>query len=114
VRNGTNLALLNAILHELIANDRVDTAFVEAHTVGFAELAKRVEECTPDWAAGICDVPAADIREAAGILGSHELILSTCLQGVYQSHQATAAAVQVNNVNLLRGALGKPGGASCR
>jgi anaerobic selenocysteine-containing dehydrogenase len=31
------------------------------------------------------------------------------LQGVYQSHQATAAAVQVNNINLLRGMIGRPG-----
>jgi anaerobic selenocysteine-containing dehydrogenase len=36
-------------------------------------------------------------------------LLSTVLQGFYQSHQATAAAVQVNNINLVRGMLGKPG-----
>jgi anaerobic selenocysteine-containing dehydrogenase len=30
-------------------------------------------------------------------------------RGFYQSHQATAAAVQVNNVNIIRGMLGKPG-----
>ncbi len=110
VRNGTNLPLLNAILHELIATDRVDHAYVEANTVGYDELVQQVEPCTPEWAAEICGVPAAQIRRAAEILGAHERILSTCLQGVYQSHQATAAAVQVNNINLLRGALGKPGG----
>jgi anaerobic selenocysteine-containing dehydrogenase len=109
VRTGTNLALLNAILHELIARDRVDHAFVAAHTVGYGELVERMRDCTPEWAAGICDVPADAIREAARILGAHERIVSTCLQGVYQSHQATAAAIQVNNVNLLRGALGRPG-----
>jgi len=109
LRPGTNLALLNAILHELVANDRVDRAFVDAHTVGYDDLARCVEPCTPEWAADICDVPAEHIREAARILGAHDRILSTCLQGVYQSHQATAAAVQVNNVNLLRGALGRPG-----
>ncbi|MCK9250623.1 MAG: nitrate reductase [Solirubrobacteraceae bacterium] len=110
VRNGTNLPLLNAILHELIATDRVDRAFVDAHTVGYPELESRVADCTPEWAAEICGVPAERIREAAAILGGSDRILSTCLQGVYQSHQATAAAVQVNNVNLLRGALGRPGG----
>src|SRR3954453_11813050 len=35
VRSGTNLALLNAMLHELIAHDHVDHAFVDAHTVGY-------------------------------------------------------------------------------
>ena len=31
------------------------------------------------------------------------------LQGFYQSHQATAAAVQVNNIHIIRGMLGRPG-----
>jgi anaerobic selenocysteine-containing dehydrogenase len=35
--------------------------------------------------------------------------VSTVLQGVYQSMQATAAAVQVNNLHLIRGLIGKPG-----
>ena len=109
VRSGTNLALLNAIVHELIEGGNVDRAFVDAHTVGYERLAETVADCTPEWAAEICGVTPAAIREAAAILGAHDRILSTCLQGVYQSHQATAAAVQVNNINLLRGALGRPG-----
>jgi anaerobic selenocysteine-containing dehydrogenase len=109
VRDGTNLALLNAILGELIAADRVDRAFVAARTVGYAELAARVRDCTAERAAETCGVDARRIRDAVRILGTHDRILSTCLQGVYQAHQATAAAVQVNNINLLRGALGRPG-----
>ena len=31
------------------------------------------------------------------------------LQGFYQSHQSTAAAVQVNNIHIVRGMLGRPG-----
>lgn len=108
-RSGTNVALLNALLHEIIRADRVDHAYVEAHTVGYDDLAARVADCTPAWAAGICDVPAARITEAAELLGGAERLLSTVLQGVYQSHQATAAACQVNNLQLLRGMLGRPG-----
>ncbi len=108
-RLGTNVTLLNALLHEIIRTDRVDHDFVTAHTVGFEELLRRVERCTPEWAAGICDVPAALIGEAAELLGSADRLLSTVLQGVYQSHQATAAAVQVNNLHLIRGMLGRPG-----
>lgn len=66
---GTNVALMNGLLHEIIANDWVDHDYAEAHTVGFDELVKRVQEYTPE----------------------------------------TVAAVQVNNVNLVRGMLGKPG-----
>jgi anaerobic selenocysteine-containing dehydrogenase len=68
-----------------------------------------VKEHSPERAAEVCDVPVADIREAARLLGTAERLMSTVLQGFYQSHQATASAVQVNNVHLLRGMLGKPG-----
>ncbi|WP_030236164.1 molybdopterin oxidoreductase family protein [Streptomyces sp. NRRL S-350] len=108
-RIGTNVALLNALLHEIIRTDRVDRDFVERHTVGFDELAERVSGCTPAWAAGVCDVPARRITQAAEVLGDAERLLSTVLQGVYQSHQATAAACQVNNLQLIRGMLGRPG-----
>ncbi|MEU8986846.1 nitrate reductase [Streptomyces sp. NPDC048558] len=108
-RAGTNVALLNALLHEIIRAGRIDRGFIDAHTVGFDELAAGVVDCTPGWAARICDVPAARITEAAEILGGAERLLSTVLQGVYQSHQATAAACQVNNLQLIRGMLGRPG-----
>lgn len=108
-RIGTNVPLLNALLHETIRHDRVDHDFVEAHTVGFEELAERVASCTPEWAAEICDVPAARISAAAELVGTADALLSTVLQGVYQAHQATAAAVQVNNLHLIRGMLGRPG-----
>ncbi|HZC72566.1 MAG TPA: nitrate reductase [Jatrophihabitans sp.] len=108
-RPGTNLALLNALVHELIEHDRVDLDYVAANTVGYDELVKQVDACTPEWAAEICELPADEIRKAAELLGSAERLLCTVLQGVYQSHQATAAAVQVNNLVLIRGMLGRPG-----
>lgn len=109
IKNGTNVSLLNALLREIIANGRCDAEYIENHTIGFEDLRRMVEDCTPEWAAEICGVEADDIREAAKVLGESERLFSTCLQGVYQSHQATAAACQVNNIQLLRGMIGKPG-----
>jgi anaerobic selenocysteine-containing dehydrogenase len=106
---GTNVALMNGLLHEIIRNDWVDHDYVTAHTVGYDELTQQVEDYPPERVAQICQVPAEQIREAARILGTAKRLLSTVLQGFYQSHQATAAAVQVNNINLIRGMLGKPG-----
>ncbi|MGY1672310.1 molybdopterin oxidoreductase family protein [Geodermatophilus sp. SYSU D00710] len=108
-RPGTNVALMNGLLHEIVTNGWIDRDYLDAHVVGFDELAERVAEYPPDVVAGICDVPADRIREAARVIGTAERLLSTVLQGFYQSHQATAAAVQVNNVHLVRGMLGRPG-----
>ena len=106
---GTNVALMNGLLHEVIAHDWIDQHYIDAHTVGFEELRSRVAEFPPERVAEICGVEAEDIRRAARLLGMAERLLSTVLQGFYQSHQATAAAVQVNNIHLVRGMLGKPG-----
>jgi anaerobic selenocysteine-containing dehydrogenase len=57
----------------------------------------------------VCGVDASDIRRAARIFGTSERVLSTVLQGFYQSAQATASSCQVNNLHLLRGMIGKPG-----
>ncbi|WP_367046242.1 nitrate reductase [Streptomyces sp. Je 1-332] len=106
---GTNVALMNGLLHEVIAGGWIDQGYIDDHVVGFDELRERVEGYPPERVADICDVPAEKIREAARVLGGARRLLSTVLQGFYQSHQATAAAVQVNNLHLVRGMLGRPG-----
>ena len=108
-RPGTNVALMNAILREIIERGWVDEAYVGAHTLGFDALAATVAAWPAERAAEVCDVPARDIVEAAELVGRAERLLSTVLQGFYQSNQATAAACQVNNLHLLRGMLGRPG-----
>jgi anaerobic selenocysteine-containing dehydrogenase len=108
-RPGTNVALMNGILHEVLRNGWIDRDYLDAHAVGFAELEKRVADYPPERAAEICDVPVADLREVARIVGTAERLFSSVLQGFYQSHQATAASVQVNNLHIVRGMLGKPG-----
>ncbi|MCS7483483.1 molybdopterin-dependent oxidoreductase [Umezawaea endophytica] len=107
---GTNVALVNGLLHEVIARGWVDRDYVDAHTTGFDELAATVEPYTPEHVAEVCGVDVADVRRAAEVFGTSDRVLSTVLQGFYQSHQATAAACQVNNLHLLRGMIGGPGG----
>jgi len=109
IRPGTNLAILNGLAQQLIENNDVDAAFVERHTIGIDELERIVSEYTPERVAEICGVPAGDVRRAAEILGEADALLTFVLQGVYQSHQATASACAANNLNLLRGMIGGPG-----
>ncbi|MGW5437034.1 molybdopterin oxidoreductase family protein [Nocardia asteroides] len=106
---GTNVALLNALLHEVIARGGVDLDYLARHTVGYDDLRATVAGYAPDVVAPLCGVAADDIRAAGAILAGARRLLSTVLQGFYQSHQATAAAVQVNNLQLIRGMLGRPG-----
>jgi anaerobic selenocysteine-containing dehydrogenase len=108
-KSGTNVALMNGLIRELIANDWCDLEYVSRHTIGFDELRATVEPYTPDEVSRLCEVDPGAVADAARLLGTCERLVSTVLQGFYQSNQATAAACQVNNVHLLRGMLGHPG-----
>src|SRR5215203_4548662 len=109
VKNGTNLALMNTLLYELITNGWYDEEYVNANTIGFEGLKQTVMEYPPETAAEICGVEAEEIREAAHLIGHAKRLLSTALQGFYQAPQATASACQINHIHLLRGRIGKPG-----
>jgi anaerobic selenocysteine-containing dehydrogenase len=65
IRPGTDGALALAMIHVIIAEGLVDEAYVRDHTVGYAELAQRVVQYTPEWAAAETGLDAADIRTLA-------------------------------------------------
>lgn len=106
---GTNVPVLNGLLNLVIAAGRIDMDYINAHTVGFAELKKTVQKWTPELVERVSGVPTEQLRAAAAIIGGSPTLVSTALQGVFQSMQATAAAVQINNLHLVRGMIGKPG-----
>ena len=108
-RSGTNVALLNGIQHLLFKHGWVNEEYVAKHVVGKNELWTTVEKYTPEHVQEITGVPPNQLMEAARIIGTTRSLLSTALQGVYQSNQATASACQINNINLLRGLIGRPG-----
>jgi ferredoxin-nitrate reductase len=106
---GTNVAVMNGLLNLIIESGEIDQEFINEHTVGFDFLQDTVALWTPERVEQISGVPSAQLRVAAKILGGANSLVSSVLQGVYQSNQATAAAIQVNNLNLIRGLIGKPG-----
>ena len=109
VRNGTNVALLNGLIRQLLHHGWIDEQYVDAHTIGLESLAATVDAYTAERVAAICGLTASQVTAAAELLGTSERLVSTVLQGFYQSNQATAAACQVNNIHLLRGMIGRPG-----
>ena len=108
-RPGTNLPLLNGLLRIIIDKGWIDSDFIRDHTVDFETLVESTSPWTPKAVAEVTNVPESKLTQAAEILGTTPTLVSTCLQGVYQSLQATASAVQVNNLHIIRGLIGKPG-----
>ena len=65
LRPGTDAALALALMHVIIAEGLHDADYVARYTLGFEQLAQRVEEWTPERAAAITGVPAERIRRLA-------------------------------------------------
>ena len=62
---GTDGALAMGIIAAMIENGHVDQEWVDKHTVGFAELAERAAEFTPDYVESVTGVPAQDVATFA-------------------------------------------------
>lgn len=109
LKPGTNVPVLNGLLHLMIEHGWIDQDYINAHTVGFEQLEQAVSKWTPEVVERVAEVPIPQLRAAAEILGTTPTLVSTVLQGVYQSMQATAAACQVNNLHLIRSLIGREG-----
>lgn len=106
---GTNVALLNGIERYLIKNNYINKDYIDKHVYGYDELVRVVEKYTPEYVSDICKISSDDFIRTCEIIGNANKLLSTALQGVYQTNQATGSACQINNINLIRGMIGKPG-----
>ena len=106
---GTDIALLNAMLHVLLANGLVDRAYIAAHTEGFEALERTVREYTPRAAARICGVDADEIIAAARMFGRARAALSLYCQGLNQSTHGTHNNAAIVNLHLATGQIGRPG-----
>src|SRR6185369_15491750 len=65
VRPGTDLALLNGLLHLLHENGHTDAGFIARHTEGWEAMPAFLAGYPPAVVAGITGVPEEDIRTAA-------------------------------------------------
>ncbi|MCG9712905.1 thiosulfate reductase PhsA [Shewanella insulae] len=84
IRPGTDVTVALALCHVLIYDNLYDQAFIERHVEGFDAFAKEVKAYTPEWAEGISDVPAKDIRRIA-----HEFAAKAPHAVVDFGHRAT-------------------------
>jgi thiosulfate reductase / polysulfide reductase chain A len=72
IRPGTDIALLLAWMNVLLEEALFDKEYIERHATGLPELAAHIREFTPDWAEGITELPAGQIRETARAMGAQK------------------------------------------
>jgi assimilatory nitrate reductase catalytic subunit len=112
VRPGTDIALLNCMLRQVVHDGLVDEAYVAARTTGWEQVRQTVEPYTPALAEQISGVPAERIVAAARLYGQADPSLILHARGVEHSTHGVNTCYACINLALARGQVGKPGGGT--
>lgn len=111
LRPGTDAALALATMHVICAEGLHDAAFVERHTVGFAELAAHLRDFGPGWAEPITGVPAERIVAfARRYAGTRPGTIVLGGSSMHKGDNGWQAARAISCMPALVGNVGVPGG----
>ena len=106
---GTDVALFHGLLHIMLREGWIDTAYISAHTEGFDALQTLVRHFTPERVSQLCGLPMPDLLQAARWFATAKATLSLYCQGLNQSSSGTAKNASLINLHLATGQIGKPG-----
>jgi len=112
VKPGTDLALLNALLRQIIHENLIDAEYIAQRTVGWDAVREGVEAFSPEVAEQICGVPAERIVTAARLYGRASRSLILHARGIEHSTHGVDNCLACINLALARGQVGKPGGGT--
>ena len=109
IKPGTDLALLNGILHLLVKENRIDPAFIQQHVEGWDELQALLPDYTPRKCAEITGLPEESIRKAASWIGDAKEFMTCWTMGLNQSTHGTWSTNAICNLHLATGKICRKG-----
>lgn len=109
---GTDLVLLNSMAQVILQEGLQDQQYIDAHCNNFAAFSATVDNYSPEKAEPICGIDADTIRKVARLYAQAPAAMSIWTMGINQSTHGTDGVCAINNLNLITGNIGKPGGTS--
>ena len=115
IRPNTDTALMLALAHTLLVEQRHDTEFLHRYCTGFEMLCRYLlgeDDATPkdaDWAAAICGIDADSIRDLAR-RASETRSLITCTWSLQRAHHGEQPYWASIALAAMLGGIGLPGG----
>ncbi|MGF7058991.1 formate dehydrogenase major subunit [Brassicibacter mesophilus] len=107
IKPGTNIALINSMMNEIIKNDLHDKKFIEEKTENFNEFAEHVKEFSVEKVADICGIDPEEIRKAARIYADAEKAGIYYAMGITQHISGSLSVMALSNLAMLCGNIGK-------
>jgi formate dehydrogenase alpha subunit len=106
-RPGTDIALLNSIMHVIVKEGLIDRKLIDERTEGFDTYKDSLNEYTPERGARITGVPREDIIKAAFLYGNAVRPGIYYTMGITQHTHGTENVYAIANLALMTGNLGK-------
>ena len=106
---GTDVALLNGMLHTIVEEKLYDQQYVQEHTEGFEALVERIKDYSPEAMAPHCGIEAETVREVARLYARSNASLIFWGMGISQHTHGTDNARCLIALALTTGQIGRPG-----
>ena len=106
---GTDVAMLNAMLHTIIEEDLYDEQYVQGQTEGFEQLKESIKDFTPEKMEAVCGIKAETLKEVARLYATSEKSIIFWGMGVSQHVHGTDNARCLIALALTTGQIGREG-----
>ena len=108
-KGGSDVALLNALMHVIVEEGLTNENYIEGYTEGFDELKKHVKEFPPEKMAAICGIDAETIRIVARKYATAQKSIIFWGMGISQHVHGTDNARCLISLALMTGHVGRTG-----
>lgn len=106
---GSDVAMLNALIHTIVEEELYDVQYVQANTEGFEALQERIKEYSPEKMADICGIDADTLRSVARTYATAEASIIFWGMGISQHVHGTDNSRCLITLALITGQIGRPG-----
>lgn len=108
LRSGTDIPLLNGLMHIIIKEDLQDKNFIEERTENFAALKETVEKYTPEYVSRLTGIPVEDLYAVARLYAKTDKAMLFYTLGITEHVCGTSNVMSIANLAMLTGHLGRP------
>ncbi|KDM91530.1 formate dehydrogenase subunit alpha [Photobacterium galatheae] len=109
LKPGSNIALINAMLHVILKQNLHNQSFISQRCDGFDALARNVATITPESVESCTGVSADVIRQTAMLYGQAQRAMILYGMGITQFVSGTQNVIALSNLALVCGQIGRPG-----
>jgi predicted molibdopterin-dependent oxidoreductase YjgC len=107
---GTDIALINGLMYLILEKGEEDKSFIEERCENFEEFRQTVLNYPPDKVSEITGVPVDQLHQAAEMMGTLKPMAVIWAMGITQHIVGVRNVMDLANLQMLLGNMGKPGG----